>query len=71
MAENRKKSDWRGSPQRGASSWSFHFRKRRLEINLGISSKAGQFREIVKSKKTLAPKPKSEDVLSVTELGDA
>lgn len=31
-AENREKSVWKGSPQRGASSWSFHFRKRILEI---------------------------------------
>lgn len=42
-----------------------------LEISLGIFSRSREFREIVKSKKILVPKPQSEDVLRVSELGDA
>lgn len=66
-----RKSIWRESPQNGVSPWSFHFRKKLLEIKLGIPSRVIQSREIVKSKNTPAPMSQMEDVLRISELRDA
>lgn len=52
---------------RGASS--SYFRKRMLEINLGIPLKAKMSRD--KSKKTAAPEPQLKNVLRASELGGA
>ena len=68
MLQSQKRS-WREEPIKErwhVSEFSFHFRKRILEINSEIASWARDSRAMVNTQGVLSPKPQLEDILRAT-----